>query len=315
VQPALTAEQTVSKHLLWPTFKRAAVKWNEDNALRLGAALSYYAAFSIGPLLMLSVGIASMVFGNEASQGELARQMQGLIGPDGAKAIEALIAGAKRQDQGVLATIIGIVALFFAASGVFAELQSALNKIWNVDQKKIPGGIKGMIHTRLLSFAMVLVMGFLMLVSLVLSTILGLVGKFFSGLLPLPAAVFEALNALFSIVIIATLFTMIFKVLPDAKVRWRDAWPGALLTSILFTVGKFLIGLYLGKSAIASSFGASASLALILLWTFYSSLILFYGAEFTQVYSSLRERLRGRGAPLSPVNPPIRGGAYSSQTA
>ncbi len=274
---------------LWSTLKRAAERWEDDEAMRLGAALSFYAAFSLGPLLMLAVGIASLVFGGDAAQGEMARQLKELVGSEGAAAVQALVAAAKRERHGVLATVVGGVVLLMTASGVFAELQSALNKIWCAEVKaKLPGW-KRYLRTRLLSFAMVLVLGFLMLVSLVISTFLSLLGTLFSSRLAIPADLFEALNSAVSIVVIAGLFTLIFKFLPDARVRWSDAWPGALLTSLLFTLGKFAIGLYLGKSAVTSSFGASASLALILLWTYYSSLILFFGAEFSKAYSEVRQ--------------------------
>lgn len=269
---------------VWVLLKQTAREWNDDNAVRLGAALAYYTVFSLAPLLILVTAVAGFFLGEEAVRGELSSQLRGLLGPSGAEAVEGVVAGARKTSTGIFATIVGIVAILLGSTGVFTELKGALNEIWEAAPKKSEG-IWGTIRTRLLSFGMVISIGFLLLVSLIANTALATASKYFSGLLPIPPALLQAIYAIVSLGLVTVLFALIFKVLPDIKIRWRDVWVGSFLTAVLFSLGKFLIGLYLGKSSVASSFGASASVVLILLWTYYSSLILFFGAEFTQVYS------------------------------
>jgi membrane protein len=259
--------------------------WQEDGALDLGAALAYYAIFSLAPLLLIVIAVAGLVWGREAVQGQLVGQLQGLVGEQGGQAIQTMIANAGKHGSGVLATIVGVVTIVFGATGVFAQLQSSLDRIWHVEPKP-GGGIWGFVKTRILSFGMVLGIGFLLLISLVVTTAVSAVGAWATGLLPAAKVLVEAGTFVLSFALITLLFAMIYKVLPDVEIGWRDVWIGAAATALLFTVGKFLIGLYLAKSSVASTYGAAGSLVIVLLWIYYSSQILFLGAEFTQVYAS-----------------------------
>lgn len=264
-------------HLL----KKAGGDWVDDNAMRLSAALAYYAVFSLAPLFIISISLAGMIFGEEAARGEITRQLSGMAGEQTAQSIEALIASASTRASGVWATIIGVVVLLFGASSVFGELRSALNTIWGV--VPIPGrALSTLFIDRLLSFSMVLVIGFLLLASLVVSAFLAATSKFVGSYVSIPKSGWHALDLVISLIVITVLFAMIFKILPNAIVSWRDVFIGAWVTSLLFTVGKFLIGFYLGRSGVASTFGAAGSIVLILLWIYYSACILFFGAEFTK---------------------------------
>ena len=263
--------------------KEALVAWNEDRVPRLGAALAYYTLFSLAPLLMIVVAVASLVFGEQAAQGQIADEIKGLVGDKGADAIQAILQNAgARKSSGVVATVIGITTLLFGASGVFGELQDALNTIWGVKPK--PGrGILGIVRSRFFSFAMVLGIVFLLLVSLVVSAALAAFGKFGGGTVPTP--LFHIVDLVVSIVVVAVLFATIFKILPDVRIAWRDVWIGAFATSVFFTFGKILIGLYLGRSSVGSAFGAAGSLVVVLVWIYYSAQILFLGAELTKAYA------------------------------
>jgi membrane protein len=260
-------------------------EWNKDKAPRMGAALAYYTIFSLAPLLIIAVAIAGLAFGMQAAQGEIAGQIQGLVGRDGAKAIEDLIQSAHKPSHGVIGSMVGVLALFLGASGVFCEIQDALNSIWHVgpDTKS---GIRCLVKERFLSFGMVLGIGFLLLVSLLLSALLAAVTKYLGGMLPIPAVLFEFLDFFLSLLSITVLFAMIFKLLPNTKIAWSDVWIGAALTSLLFTAGKFVIGFYIGKSVSASAYGAAGSLVVVVAWIYYSALILYFGAEFTRVYAN-----------------------------
>ena len=263
--------------------KEAASEWIEDGAMRLSSSLAYYAIFSLAPLLVIVISIAGLVFGEEAARGQIAQQISALAGAG--EAIQATVqASASEKTTGMLATIIGLVVLLFGASTVFAELKDALNTIWGVTVK--PGrAFFTLVRDRFLSFSIVLAIGFLLLVSLVLSAVLAALGKYMSSQLPLPAAVWQGCDFLVSFAVISALFAMIFKILPNVRIGWRDVRIGAVGTALLFTIGKFLIGLYLGTSSIASSFGAAGSVVIVLVWIYYSSCILFFGAEFTKVYA------------------------------
>jgi membrane protein len=269
----------------WDLVKGTFEEWNNDKASRLAAALAYYTAFSLAPLLVIAIGIAGLVFGDEAAQGQIVGQLQGLIGHDGAKLVEEMIAASRTRSDSIIATAIGLAVLLFGASGVFGQLQDALDTIWEVQPR--PGrGLRGFLRDRFLSFTMVLGTGFLLLVSLVLSAAFAALGGYLGAALSIPEALLQAFNAVVSLALTTFLFGLIFKVVPDAKVAWRDVWIGAAVTALLFTAGKLGIGIYLGKSSIASSFGAAASLAVLLVWIYYSAQILFLGAEFTQVYAT-----------------------------
>jgi membrane protein len=271
---------------LWQLVKNTVTQWIDDNPFQLAAALSYYTLFSLAPLIIIVIAIAGFAFGREAAQNQIVETLQGLVGQESAQAIQGMIANASNQPKtGVISTIIGILALIFGAGGVVGQLQTSLNTIWGVEPK--PGqGVWGFVRQRFVSFAMVLGIGFLLLVSLVVSAVVTgiteFVGTFFGG----TEFVAHALDLVVSFGFITVLFAMIYKFLPDVKIQWGDVWIGAALTSLLFTVGKFLIGLYLGSSGVSSTYGAAGSLITVLLWVYYSALIFFLGAEFTQVYAS-----------------------------
>lgn len=270
---------------LWGMLKQTFTDWSNDKVPRLGAALAYYTVFAIVPLLIIIIAIIGLVFGQEAAQSYIFDQIAGLVGEQSANAIKDMIHRADKPSTGIVATVIAVVTLLFGASGLFGQLQDALNSIWGVEPK--PGrGIWGMIKDRFLSFMAVLGTGFLLLVSLVLSAALSAFGKWFGGWLPAPEVILQALNFIISFGVITVLFAMMFKLLPDARIAWSDVWVGALITALLFTLGKFLIGLYLGKSDVGSAYGAAGSLVIVLLWVYYSSQILLLGAEFTQVYAN-----------------------------
>ena len=268
----------------WRLLKGTFSDWVEDKAPRLGAALAYYTVFSIAPLLVIVIGILG-IFQIDA-RGAMQGQLQSLIGPEGAKAVQAMLEGAHSPEGGAVATAIGVVALLFGASGVVGQLKDALNTIWEVEPRA-GLGIWGIIRDRLLSFGMVLGIGFLLLVSLVLSAALATVQQLAGDFIPGPDIVAHVLDITVSLAVVTVLFAMIFKYLPDVKIGWRDVWLGAFVTAVLFTIGKYLIGLYLGNAAIASSYGAAGSVIIVLLWAYYSSQILFLGAEFTQEYARM----------------------------
>jgi membrane protein len=267
--------------------KQTVSEWLDHNALSRAASLSYYTVFSIAPLLLIAVAIAGFVFGRRAVSGELAAQLQGLLGPSSAVTVEQMMASAGKLRSGVAASIAGVALLVVGSCGAFVELQDTLNAIWGVDKKKT-SGIVGFLRARLLSFAMIGVIAFLLLVSLVVSAALAAFGHFANDRLPGGEALFHVVNFVVSFAVITFLFAAIFKILPDVKVPWRDVWLGSAVTSLLFVIGKLLIGLYLGKSSAASSYGAAGSFAVLLIWIYYSAMIVLFGAEFTQVYVSSR---------------------------
>jgi membrane protein len=265
--------------------KQTVSDWAEDKAPRLGAALAYYTIFSIAPLVVIVIAIAGIWFGHEAAQEQIFQQLAGLVGEQGAKAISGLLQAANKPHEGMIASILAGVTLVFGATGVFVQLQDALNTIWEVKPK--PGrGIRKFIRQRLLSLAMVFGIGFLLLVSLVVSAGLAAAGKFFESSMPGGEQVWHVLNFVISFAVIAALFTLMFKYLPDVKIAWSDVWLGGALTALLFTIGKFALGFYLGRSSVSSAYGAAGSLVIVLLWVYYSAQILFLGAEFTQVYAN-----------------------------
>lgn len=271
---------------IWRLLKETFTEWQQDKASRLAAALSYYTAFSLAPLLILAIAIAGAIFGQEAARGEVVGQLQGLIGQDGAEFIETAIENANRpsNNSGLIASLISLVILLFGASGVFTQLQDALNDIWNVTPKP-DQGVKLLVQKRVLAFGMILVIGFLLLVSLVLSAAISALTSFMTGWVADLSWLWQIINLLLSLAVITGLFALIYKYLPDARVDWADVLIGAFITALLFTFGKYLIGLYLGNSSFSSTYGAAGSLIVILAWVYYSAQILFFGAEFTQVYA------------------------------
>ena len=264
--------------------KEAFTEWQQDKASILAAALAYYTVFSITPLLVIAISIAGAVFGQEAARGEIVQQINQLVGQQGAEVIETALANADRPKLSSIASIISIVLLLIGASGVFAQLQTALNTVWNVKPKP-DAGIWGFIRKRLLSFGMVLAIGFLLLVSLILSAMLSGISKLEINFLPGLTPLWQIGNSITSFCAIALLFALIYKYLPDAKISWKDVVVGSVVTALLFTVGKFLIGLYLGRGSLGSAYGAAGSLVVFLAWVFYSAQILLFGAELTQVYA------------------------------
>jgi membrane protein len=272
---------SVLKEIAKETFS----EWSEDKASRLAAALSYYTLFSVAPLLIIAIAVAGLAFGREAATDQIVGQIRGMVGQEGAEVIQTILQNASKTSTGIVATIVGVVTLLIGASGAFGQLQDSLNTIWEV-KPKAGRGVKGILRDRFLSFSLVLVIGFLLLVSLVLSAVLAGVGKYLSDALPMPSFVLQAVNFAISFAVTTLLFALIFKVLPDAYIRWRDVWVGAAVTALLFSIGRFLIGLYLGRSSVGSAYGAAGSLVVLLLWVYYSSQVLFLGAEFTQVYAN-----------------------------
>ena len=276
-------------------FKEACSAWLEDNAPSMGAALAFYTIFSLAPVLIIAISVAGLAFGQKAAEGEFSRQLQGLLGETGARAIQAIIQSANRPAIGIIAGTIGMGTLLVGASGAFVELQDALNKIWKVKRTAESVWLQ-VVRERFLSFGLVLGLGFLLLVSLVVSAALGAVGAFIAPLLPWPVFMLELVNFILSLGVIALLLAMIFKYLPDAEVAWSDVWMGAAVASLLLTIGKALIGWYLARSTVASAYGAASSLVIILTWVYYSAQIIIFGAELSHVYSH-QEGLLGQAPP------------------
>lgn len=265
---------------------RKSVKaWVDDYAPSMGAALAYYTLFSIAPLLIIAIAVAGLVFGQEAARGEIVAQIQGLIGREGAITVQGLMKSANEPAQDILAMMVSIITLVIGATTVFGELQSDLDRIWRVPAPAKENGIWTMLRTRLLSFGLVLGLGFLLLVSLVVSTAIAAFGKWSNGIFEGWEAFLHALDFSISFAITTLLFAMIYKLMPRARIAWQDVWVGAAVTAFLFEIGKFLIGLYLGKTSIASGFGAAGSLVVLLVWVYFAAQIFLLGAEFTWVYS------------------------------
>ena len=264
--------------------KEAFREWQQDKVSLLAAALAYYTVFSVTPLLVIAIAIAGAVFGQDTARNEIVQQINALVGEQGAQVIEIALANANQPQLGSLASIISLIILLVGASGVFAQLQEALNTVWDVKPKS-GGSLGQFLRKRLLSFGMVLAIGFLLLVSLIFSAILSGISNLEINLLPGWVSLLRLLNLAISLGMISLLFALIYKYLPDAKIRWQDVWVGAIITALLFTLGKFLIGLYLGRGSLGSTYGAAGSLIIFLAWVFYSAQILLFGAEFTQVYA------------------------------
>lgn len=260
--------------------------WRDDYASSMGAAIAFYTVFSIAPLLIIVIAVAGSIWGEDAVRGEVIRQLGGLVGSEGAQSVQALIRSADRPVQGVIATAVSVVILLVGATRVFAELQSALDRIWKVPDLKQRAGWWRMLRARLLSLGLVMGMGFLLLVSLVVSAGLAVVGGWFSGFFPGWEMLLQALNMLVSFAVSTILFSVIFKYMPQASIAWRDVWVGAVVTAVLFEIGKVLIGLYVGKSTIVSTLTAAGSLVVVLIWVYYAAQVFLLGAEFTWFYAN-----------------------------
>jgi membrane protein len=272
---------------LWLLARDTAASWVDHKDSRQGAALAYYSVFSLGPVMVIAVAIAGLVFGKDAARGEVEVQLQGLLGDTAAKAVDAMLVGASAPQQGLIATAAGTVILLFTAVGVVIQLKDAFNTVWEVDAKKI-SGLWQFVRAYLVSVAAVITLGFLLLVSLVFTAALSVAGKYLGT--QLPETALQVTGSLVSFVAITVLFAMMFKWLPDTPVDWRDVWLGAAITAALFETGKLLIGIYIGKQALDSTYGAAASLVVLLIWVYYSSQIVLLGAEFTPTYAGMYRR-------------------------
>ncbi len=269
----------------WGLVRRTIGAWLDDYAPSMGAALAYYTIFSIAPLLLIVIAVTGWFFGAEASRGEILAQLEGLMGRDGAMMIEGLIKSANDPSKSAWATATGVVLLLIGATTVFGELQDALDRIWRAPVKVNSGGIVKLLQTRLLAFGMIFGISFLLMVSLIVSAGLSALGKWWAPLFAGWEVVAQLVNFFASFALITALFALIYKFMPRVRVAWRDVWFGAAFTSLLFTIGKLLIGLYIGKSGVASVFGAAGSLVVLLLWVYYSAQIFLLGAEYTWVYA------------------------------
>ena len=294
----MTEVEPVSAKSVWELIKQTASSWSEINAPRLGASLAFYTLLSIAPLLVVCIGIAGLIFGAKAAQDQIAYQIGNVVGWQNAKTLQDLLASANKPAAGVTAAVVGFLTLLFGASGVFGELRDSMNTVWGV--KGTSGtGLMGMIKYRFVSFAMVLGIGFLLLVSLVLSAGIAAAGKFLQGRLPLPESVLHIVSMLVTFLAVTVLFALLYKFVPDVKIEWRDVAIGAAVTSLLFSIGKFLIALYLGKAGVATTYGAAGSLVVFIIWVYYSAQIVFMGAEFTHVFAERHGSLAERRAGLN----------------
>ncbi len=272
----------------------AAKSWNEDGAFKHSAAVSFYTLFSLAPITIISLGIASFVFGPEAASAQFSNQMADLVGKESAEFIQKTVQASQPQQQGWTSTVVGLVVLVVGATTVFAQLQESLNAIWGVRTRPERSGWLVLLVRRLISFAMVLTLGFLLLVSLILTTVLTAVVSYADDLVPVPPILLSAADMVVALGVVTLLFAMVFKIMPDVHLRWRDVWRGALVTALLFSIGRLLIALYLSHSTVASAYGAAGSLVALLIWIYYSCAILFYGAKFTRAH---REK---NGLPVKP---------------
>ena len=270
----------------WFLIKNTLIAWNKDYAQSMGAALAFYTMFSIAPLLLIVLSIIGFMFGEEAARGEIAGQLHNLMGEQGALAVQGLLQNVNKPAEGALATIVGVVLLLIGATSVFGELQSALDRIWHAPERVTAGGLFSLIQSRLLSFGMILGIGFLLMVSLLLSAGLSAIGKWWSPMFNDWTLMASIVNLAVSFALTTMMFAMIYKLMPRVKIHWSEVWLGALITAVLFVIGKYLIGLYVGRSAVTSGFGAAGSMVVLLLWVYYSAQIFLLGAEFTWVYSN-----------------------------
>lgn len=269
----------------WPLVQGAATAWVADYAPSMGAALAYYSVFSLAPLLLIVISIAGLAFGQEAVRGEVFVQLQGLLGAEASRTIEGLLTSVARPAEGLASTAIGVVLLLIGATSVFGELQDALDRIWRAPARDRSGGLWGLVRARLLSFGMILGIAFLLMVSLVFSTVLAALGKLWSGAFGEWVLLATLFDLVVGLAVTTGVFAMIYKIMPRVSVKWRDVWLGAAVTALLFTGGRFLIGLYIGRSNLASGFGAAGSLIVVFVWVYYSAQIFLLGAEFTWIYA------------------------------
>ena len=278
----------------WTLATQVANSWIDDYAPSMGAALAYYTLFSLAPLLLIVIAVAGFVFGQDAARGEIAGQLRSLMGDQGASAVQGLLASVHEPVKGAAATAVGVVLLFVGATSVFGELQNSLDRIWRVPAQQRTSGWIALVRARLLSFGMVLAIGFLLIISLVVSAALATAGRWLQPIFGSWYGVAATINAVGGFVLVSVMFALIYKVMPRAHVQWKDVWVGAVVTALLFALGKSLIGLYVGHSGIVSGFGAAGSLVIVLLWVYYSAQIFLIGAEFTWVYANTLGSRKGR---------------------
>jgi len=280
--------------MLYGLAKQAVSAWMDDYAPSMGAALAYYTVFSIAPLLLIAISVAGLAFGMDAARGEVVAQLQGLMGDSAARAIEAMVQSANKPGEGLMSTLVGTALLLVGATTVFAELQDALDRIWRAPGRTKPSGIWNLLRERLLSFGLILAIGFLILVSLVFSAAMAALGRWLGPAFEGWEALAHVVDFVVSFALVSGLFALIYKLMPRVHVAWHDVWIGAVVTAALFTIGKLLIGVYIGKSGVTSVFGAAGSFAVLLLWVYFSAQIFLLGAEFTWVYAHQLGSLRAR---------------------
>jgi membrane protein len=290
----------------WKLVRQAAESWSDDYAPSMGAALAYYTMFSVAPLLLIVVSVAGLVFGEDAARGQIYGQLHSLMGEPGASAVQALLQSVRKPTEGVIGTVIGFAILLVGATSVFGELQDALDRIWRAPARNKTSGLWSLLRARLLSFGMILGLGFLLMVSLVLSAALSALGSWWAPLFGGWEVLAQAVNFIVSFALVTAIFAMIYKVMPRVHVHWHDVWIGSAVTAMLFTIGKLLIGLYIGKSSVTSGFGAAGSLAVVLVWVYYSAQIFLMGAEFTWVYAHTFGSRRNEPRPGRPDEIPAR---------
>jgi membrane protein len=289
---------------LWQLARKSVTAWSEDYASSMGAALAYYTLFSLAPLLLLVISIAGVVFGADAARGQVVAQLGGLIGEEGATAVQGLLKSASAPAQSTFASIISIIMLIIGATSIFAELQSDLDRIWRTPEAARPSGIGSLLRARLLSFGLIVSIGFLLLVSLVVSAGLAALGTWWGAWFGGWLITLQIVNQIVSLLFVIALFALMYRILPSVRVGWQDVWHGAVVTGMLFTVGKFAIGMYLGKAGVQSGFGAAGSIVVLLVWVFYSSQIFLLGAEFTWLYAHNHGTRAGEAASPFPATRP-----------
>ncbi|MGJ7510939.1 YihY/virulence factor BrkB family protein [Variovorax sp. GT1P44] len=288
---------------LFDLCKQSFASWRADYAPSMGAALAYYTVFSVAPLLLIVISVVGLVFGRDEARGEIFEQLSGLMGTEGARAIQIMLEALNKPRQGIVATVIGVALLIVGATTVFGELQDAFDRIWRAPARQDVNGLLDLMRVRLLSFSMIMGIGFLLMVSLVVNAALAALGEWWAPVFGGWATLAQNVNSVFGFAIVTVGFAMIFKFMPRVRVQWRDVWIGAVVTAVLFTIGKFLIGLYIGKTGIASGYGAAGSLVVLLVWVYYSAQIFLLGVEFTWVYAHEYGSFKGRPRPAARTSP------------
>lgn len=291
----------------WQLIRDSLSSWIDDYAPSMGAALAYYSVFSLAPLLVIVVSVAGLAFGEEAVRGEVFGQIAGLMGPEAAQAVQDMLSAVTLNSAGATGAVIGVVVLLIGATTVFAELQDALDRIWRAPVRNKPSGLWALVRARLLSFGMILAVAFLLVVSLMAGALISALGKWWGGWFEGWEIVAQVINVIVGFALTTAVFALIYKIMPRVKVGWGDVWVGAAVTALLFTLGRFLIGLYIGKTGVASGFGAAGSVAVVFVWVYYSAQIFLVGAEFTWIYAQRLGSRRGLTPP--PPEAPARSAA------